>query len=163
MVQRTFRKSGGASPRRECGCHPSGVGSATFIRAFLPLPLRTCPRVISFSDDRFPDNGKIELLFSATPEKIQGRWRAECQGTVLTRWVGGPVGSPSSLPPLCVSRKCPSSYFNNRLSFRGWRVAGGVGTAGPGCVRTTPEMGRVSPEEGLDPPSLEVCQSGRSF
>lgn len=26
-----------------------------------------------FLDDRFPDNGKIELVFSATPEKIQGR------------------------------------------------------------------------------------------
>lgn len=25
------------------------------------------------SDDRFPDYGKIELVFSATPEKIQGR------------------------------------------------------------------------------------------
>lgn len=24
------------------------------------------------SDDRFPDYGKIELVFSATPEKIQG-------------------------------------------------------------------------------------------
>lgn len=30
----------------------------------------------SVSDDRFPANGKVELLFSATPERIQGGSRA---------------------------------------------------------------------------------------
>lgn len=29
-------------------------------------------KYIIFSDDRFPDYGKVELVFSATPEKIQG-------------------------------------------------------------------------------------------
>lgn len=54
--------------------------------------------MISFSDDRFPDNGKIELLFSATPEKIQGRQPAKCRGPVLTRWGGGSRGGPVQFP-----------------------------------------------------------------
>lgn len=33
--------------------------------------LKYCPL---FSDDRFPDYGKVELVFSGTPEKIQGEY-----------------------------------------------------------------------------------------
>lgn len=60
-----------------------------------------------FSDDRFPDNGKIELLFSATPEKLKGRRRAECRGAVLTRWGGGSCGVSVQSPAFVRVGKLP--------------------------------------------------------
>ncbi|KAK2095984.1 Tensin-3 [Saguinus oedipus] len=35
-------------------------------------------------DDRFPDYGKVELVFSATPEKIQGYWIVEQEGPLVS-------------------------------------------------------------------------------
>lgn len=36
--------------------------------------MKSCPL---FSDDRFPDYSKVELVFSETPEKIQGEHREQ--------------------------------------------------------------------------------------
>lgn len=39
--------------------------------------MKTCPAVsffsLNFPDSRFPEDGKVELLFSESPEKIAGK------------------------------------------------------------------------------------------
>lgn len=48
-----------------------------------------CSIVVSLPDDRFPDSGKVELVFSATPEKIPGGQLVGLLGTVSTSGLPG--------------------------------------------------------------------------
>lgn len=98
------------------GCRLGWGGSAPLAPAFLPH-LSDLVHDLPFSDDRFPDNGKIELLFSATPEKIQGRRGAGPRGR---RSYGVSVQSPTSVH----SGRLPSQLFQEQAVFQ--RVWGGL-------------------------------------
>lgn len=70
----------------------------------------------SLSDDRFPADGRIELVFSATPERMQGRRARRWPGRV---WVPSP-------PPL------PTSGRSVIVALLGYQAAGRLGhTWGP--------------------------------